>query len=86
MTYSLHQDPSNTDDASSGNHYLTSDVSKVLGVTPAAVRAAVATGRIKAAHVTVGGVHVFHASEVQRVVEIRERLRSLRAQVKAAFL
>jgi DNA-binding transcriptional MerR regulator len=49
----------------------TSDASKKLGVTPAAVRLMVNEGRIKATAETEGGIRLFTRREVERVLKKR---------------
>ena len=49
----------------------TSDASKKLGVTPAAVRLMVNEGRIKASAETEGGIRLFTQREVERVLKKR---------------
>lgn len=47
--------------------YLTaSDVGRIAGVTPAAVRAMTARGRLPVAAVTVGGVHLYTRKTAER--------------------
>jgi hypothetical protein len=50
----------------------TADASKVLGVTPAAVRLMVATGRLKVAAETEGGIHLFRRSHVENLAARRK--------------
>jgi hypothetical protein len=78
LSYRLRQDPSLTDEASSGEHLLACDAGRILGVTPAAVRQAVRDGRLVPAHVTPSGVSVFHASDISAYQSMRERFKALR--------
>jgi DNA-binding transcriptional MerR regulator len=50
----------------------TADASKMLGVTPAAVRLMVNGGRLKATAETEGGIRLFTRREVERVLRKRE--------------
>ena len=55
-----------------------SDVAKLAGVTPAAVRVWADSGRLKAVR-TVGGVRLFTREDVDRVIAERVKLRRRRA-------
>ena len=59
---------------SSGRLWLTSDVARYFGVTPAAIRAQCSEGRLRPAHVTPGGVAVFYRDEIEDLAQ-RRRLR-----------
>jgi hypothetical protein len=49
------------------NQYLTTrDVARIADVTPAAVRLAVATGRLTVATITVSGVHLYTREAAQQ--------------------
>ena len=55
--------------------YLASDAARVLGVTPGAIRAAVARGRIVPAAYTPGGVALYTLEEIERYGRERKRRR-----------
>jgi hypothetical protein len=50
----------------------TADASRVLGVTPAAVRLMVVTGRLKPTASTEGGIQLFKRSTVERLAARRK--------------
>ena len=64
----------------------TADASKVLGVTPAAVRLMVTSGRLKVTAETEGGIHLFRRSEVEKLAARRRAVHqrsNVRAQIGA---
>lgn len=69
----------------SGEHLLTADVARLAGVTSAAIRAAATEGRIVPAHVTPGGVRLFHLVDAQRFAAARETVASLKGQIANAW-
>jgi len=58
------------------NFLLASDVAKLIGLTPATVREAATSGRLRVAAVTVGGVRLFRKADV--LAFQRERAARLR--------
>jgi hypothetical protein len=50
----------------------TADASKVLGVTPVAVRLMVVTGRLKVTAETEGGIHLFKRAHVEKLASRRK--------------
>ena len=56
--------------------FLTSaDASKVLGITPAAVRLIVIQGRLRVSAETEGGIRLFRRSDVERLAKRRANSR-----------
>ncbi len=53
----------------------TADASKVLGLTPAAVRLMVASGRLKVTAETEGGIRLFRSRDVERLAKKRANAR-----------
>jgi hypothetical protein len=52
------------------------DVARVTHLTPAAIRSAARSGRLRAKEVTVGGVRLFEETEVVRFIRERAAQRS----------
>lgn len=74
-----------TDDKSSGEHLLTEDVARYVGVSGAAVRAAVADGRLHPAHRSPGGVAIFHRTEAVKYKTARDRVAKLQDGIRKAW-
>ncbi len=54
--------------------YMTcSEVGRIVGLTPAAIRAAERSGRIRAALKTAGGLRLFEPAEVKRFARARAK-------------
>ena len=58
----------------------TADAARLLGVTPATVRAMERQGRLRASGRTQGGIRLFRHAEVQRVATRRAAKRGTRAR------
>ena len=59
--------------------YLTpADVARIAGVTPGAVRALTARGKLEVAAVTVGGVHLYTQETAERYAAERDARRDAR--------
>jgi excisionase family DNA binding protein len=58
----------------------TADAARLLGVTPATVRAMEQQGRLRALGRTLGGIRLFRQAEVQRVATLRASKRRTHAR------
>jgi DNA-binding transcriptional MerR regulator len=56
-----------------GEFLLTADVARLVGVTPAAVRAAAISGRLAVAATSEGGVRLFRRTDVEQFCREREK-------------
>lgn len=70
---------------SSGRLWLTNDVARAFGVTPAAVRAMVMEGRLEPAHVTPGGVCVFYRDAIELLAIARRAYAEAAPRLKEAY-
>jgi DNA-binding transcriptional MerR regulator len=57
--------------------FASADVGRILGLSPAAIRAARRLGDLKPAVVSTSGIHLFTREEIDRFAAAREKRRAL---------
>lgn len=73
------------EDPSDEMHLLTNDLARMAGVSGAAIRAAVATGRLIPDHRTPSGVCIFHFGTGLKFAETRDRVARLKRSIKQTW-
>lgn len=73
------------EDPSDELHLLTQDAAKIAQVSGQAIRMAQKEGRIRAAHTSPSGVHVYHFSEVLRFASARDKVARLKVAMKQTW-